>query len=140
MSHLWIDPNSCESLAILVESVASVLLTQNPAPICLEVDIDSSIKLPANPNQTVDLIRSMVIQAVAEMTEGGELTITAVDGPNGLELEVADTGRAIELRETRIPFAVAAVGARIHWQNCPQGGAAATVVFRPQQGAARIAA
>ncbi len=140
MSHLWIDPNRCESLAILVESVASVLLTQNSAPICLEVDIASSLKLPANPNQTVDLIRTMVMQAVAEMQQGGELTITAVDGPNGIELEIADTGRAVELRETRIPFAVAAVGARIRWQNCPQGGAAATIVFRPQQGTARIAA
>ncbi len=140
MPHLWIDPNRCESLAILVESVASAILTQNRAPICLEVDIDTRLEPPADPEKTVEVVQAILLQAISEMSEGGELTITAVETPTGLELEIADTGRDVKLRETRLPFAAASIGARIHWANCPQGGAAATIVFRPKQNAKRMAA
>ncbi|TWT83397.1 hypothetical protein CA13_48620 [Planctomycetes bacterium CA13] len=141
MSHHWIDPKACDSLAILVESVACAQLTQNHAPICLEIDIDSHLCIPAKGEKVAELIRTMVNHSIVEMGDGGgDITITAIDAATGLELEVADTGRSIEERETTIPFAAAAIGAKVHWQNCPQGGAAATVVFRPHAGASRMAA
>ncbi|WP_231615292.1 ATPase [Novipirellula artificiosorum] len=121
--------------------MSCAILTQNHSPICLEVDIDPSIRIPADGEKVAELVRTLVNQSIAEMgVQGGELTITAVDVSSGLELEVADTGRSIEQRATSLPFIAAALGAKIHWQNCPQGGAAATIVFRPTAGASRMVA
>ena len=140
MTRLWIDPNQCESLAILVESVAAALLTHHHKAICLEVDIDSSIPIPADPQKTQELIQTLVSSAIAEMENGGDLMMTAVDTPFGIELEIADSGCDLELREKNIPFVAAAIGANIDWKNCPQGGVAATITFSAQDREMRRAA
>ena len=140
MSNQFIDPSTYRSLTVLVESVTVPLLREHAAPICMELDIDTSLEVPANPEQTVQLIRSLVLQSIGEMPEGGDLTITACETDNGLELELADTGCDVESRGTRIPLFAAAIGARVHWQNCPQGGAAATILFPPQSESRRRAA
>lgn len=140
MPHPWIDPNSCRSLAVLVESVSAPLLMQHAAPICLEVDIDHAIGLPADPAATAELIRTLVGQALGTMPEGGDLMITGCDTPRGVELEMADSGADVEQRIRRLPLAAAAVGAEIHWQNCPQGGGAVTVRFPPRAEPRRMAA
>ena len=140
MSNQWIDPNDCHSLAILVESVTAPLLIEHPAAVLLEVDIDQSIGIPADPTQTVDLIHSLVGQALAEMPSGGEITVTACETVHGIELEFADTGGDAEKRGKHLPMAAASIGATITWRNCPQGGAAATITFRRQSGTDRLAA
>ncbi|TWU45952.1 hypothetical protein Q31b_11280 [Novipirellula aureliae] len=141
MSHHWIDPKACQSLAILVETVSCALLTQHSSPICVEVDVEPELPVPGDGEKIADLVRNMVGQAIEHMgSKGGELMITAVDSATGVELEIADSGPALEERHTTIPFAAAALGAKVRWQNCPQGGVAATVAFRPQAGASRMAA
>lgn len=140
MPHQWIDPNACQSLAVLVESVTAPLLIEHPGAVCLEVDIDSSLGIPADPTRTVDLIHSLVKQALLEMPESGELTVTACETVYGVELEFADTGGDIETRQTRHPLAAAAIGAKVTWQNCPQGGAATTITFRRDTSSGRMAA
>ena len=140
MANQWIDPSTCRSLAVLVESVTAPLLIEHSAPVCLELDIDTSIEVPADSGRTVELIQTLVGQALSEMTEGGDLTITACETVHGLELELADTGRDIEHRAQRLPMAAAAIGAQVVWQNCPQGGGAVTVTFRRQSGSGRMAA
>ena len=140
MTNHWIDPNACRSLAVLVESVTAPLLIQHTAPICLELDIDTNLDVPADPAGTVLLIRTLVGQALSEMPEGGDLNIMACETERGVELELADTGGDIENRATRLPLAAAAIGAQVEWHNCPQGGGAATVTFRRQSGAQRKAA
>lgn len=140
MSHPWIDPNACHSLAVLVESVVNPLLIEHTGAVCLELDIDTELRTPADPDQTAELIRTLVKQALVEMPESGELLVTACETDRGVELEFADTGRSIESRETRLPLAAAAINARIDWQNCPQGGAAATITFAGRQQSGRQAA
>ena len=140
MSNQWIDPNTCRSLAILVESVTAPLLIEHTAPICLEIDIDMSLEVPADPGRTVELLKTLVGQSLAEMPKGGDLSITAVETSHGVELELADTGCDIQDRATRLPLAAAAIGAQVTWQNCPQGGAAVTVTFRRASGQQRRAA
>jgi hypothetical protein len=140
MSHHWIDPNACQSLAVLVESVAASLLIEHAGAVCLEVDIDGSMGIPADPTRTVDLISVLVKQALAQMPDGGELSITACETAATVELELADTGARVEARPTSLPMAAAAIGAQVIWQNCPQGGAAATIVFARQSGSGRVAA
>ena len=140
MPNHWLDPSQCQSLAVLVESVTAPLLIDHDAPICLELDIDTSLEVPADPTRTVDLIQSLVNQSLSEMPHGGDLTITACETDQGLELELADTGCDVEDRLRRNPISAAALGVQLFWQNCPQGGAAVTVIFRRQSGSGRIAA
>lgn len=140
MSNQWIDPNTCRSLAVLVESVTAPLLIEHSAPICLEIDIDISLEVPADPVRTVELLRTLVGQSLAEMPAGGDLSITACETSHGVELEMADTGCDVQDRATRLPLAAAAIGAQVTWQNCPQGGGAVTVAFRRESGKQRLAA
>ena len=138
-SH-WIDPSQCQSLAVLVESVTAPLLIGHKSPVCLELDIDTSLEVPADAGRVVDLLQTLVVQALSEMPDGGDLTVTVCDTIHGLELEIADTGSDIEKRAQSMPIAAAALGVQVVWQNCPQGGAAVTVTFRRQSGSGRIAA
>ena len=140
MSNQWIDLSSCQSLAVLVESVTAPLLIEHSAPVCLEIDVETTIPVPADPHRTAELVRVLVRQSLDEMPDGGDLSITACEMPNGLELELADTGNEIASRPTSLPMAAAAIGARLDWQNCPQGGAAVTVKFRVEGGQQRMAA
>ena len=140
MSNQWIDPSSCRSLAVLVESVIAPLLIQHASPVCLELDIDTSLQVPADGSKTVELLKTLVSQSLVEMPDGGDLMVTACETPTGVELELADTGCDVSERETRFPMAAAAIGAAVTWQNCPQGGGAVTIKFRPQEGVRRAAA
>ena len=140
MSHHWIDPKSCQSLVVLVETVTAPLLVQHAAPVCMEVDIDSDLGIPADATQTAELIRTLVTQALAEMPEGGDLNITACETERGIELEFADNGCDVKERAQSLPLVAAAIGAKLNWQNCPQGGGAVTVTFRRTDVARRRAA
>ncbi len=140
MSNPWIDLSRCQSLAVLLESVTAPLLIEHAAPVCLEIDVDTEIPVPADPLRTAELIRTLVTQALQEMPEGGDLSITACPTPQGLELELADTGSDIASRARRLPMVAATIGAQVAWQNCPQGGAAVTVTFRTAHGQQKMAA
>lgn len=129
MSNHWIDPTTSRSLAVLVESVTAPMLIQHAAPVCLELDIDVEIKVPADPQRMVDLVRSLTGQALAEMVRGGDLMITACESGSGIDLEFADTGRDVSTRAQSRPLAAAAIGASLAWQNCPQGGGSVTVTI-----------
>jgi hypothetical protein len=140
MSNQWIDPSSCRSLAVLVESVIAPLLIQHESPVCLELDIDTSLDVPGDASKTVELLKTLVSQSLSEMPEGGDLMVTACQTATGLELELADTGCDVNDREKRLPMAAASIGASVTWQNCPQGGGAVTIKFPPQEGIRRAAA
>lgn len=129
MSDLFIDPTAIGSLALLVETVTAPMLMAHSAPVCLEVDVDPDVSVPADVSWTVDLIQSLTRQILAELPDGGDLMITACETANTIELEMADSGGDIADRPTSLPIAAAKVGATVRWQNCPQGGAAVTIVF-----------
>ena len=140
MSTKWIDPQSCPSLAVLVETVASPLLIQHKAAVYMEMDIPSGLPIPANPVLVAEMLGTLVSQALAEMPDGGDLNVMACETPNGLELEVADSGCDAEARAKSIPLAAAAIGAKLDWRNCAQGGASVTIAFPPKREAQRVAA
>ncbi len=129
MAIPWIDPTASRSLAVLVESVIAPLLMKHPTPVCLDLEIDPALSVPSEPLATVELIRALTRQALEEMGDGGDLTVTACETVDGIELEMADTGVDSEYRSQRIPLMAASVGASLTWQNCPQGGVAVTVRF-----------
>ncbi|NND97012.1 MAG: ATPase, partial [Pirellulaceae bacterium] len=86
------------------------------------------------------LLRTLVVQALGEMGDGGDLVITGCETPLGVELEVADSGCDIESRPQNLPLAAAAIQAKLNWQNCPQGGAAVTITFARRGESGRMAA
>lgn len=127
------------SLAVLVECVISPLLREHPAPICFELDMPIDLMTTADPGRLSDLVASLVRESLTQMPEGGELTVTGCRTAHGVELEIADTGSDVESRGSRLSLAAAALGCKPQWQNCPQGGAAVTLVL-PFHDAARKAA
>ena len=140
MSNQWIAPESCPSLAVLVETVTAPLLIQHSAPICLEMDVDGSLEIPADPSQTAELIRSLVGQLLGEMTAGGDLTITAHQSTGRVVLELADSGCQVGSRPRNTPMAAAAIGATLDWQDGSQGGAVVKITFARNGQSDRLAA
>ncbi|MCH5375180.1 MAG: ATPase, partial [Planctomycetes bacterium] len=94
-----------------MESVIAPLLIQHDSPVCLELDIDTSLDVPADASKTVELLKTLVSQSLSEMPEGGDLMVTACQTATGLELELADTGCDVNDREKRLPMAAASIGA-----------------------------
>ena len=134
MSTRWIKPGECKSLAVLVETVIGQILLQHEAPICLELDIDTDIDVPANAEQVVQLLSSLVAQSLEEMEGGGDLTKTAfahhpVDNPHGFR-----SGRSLKT----FAYDRCIDGSCLSWY-CPQGGGAVTIIF-PRQSQNRRAA
>ena len=140
MSKHWIDPESCSSLAVLVETVAAPLLIQHESAVCMEMDIPVGLAIPANPVLIAEMLQTLVSQALAEMPDGGDLNIMACETAGGVELELADSGCDVDARAKSIPLAAAAIGAKLDWRNCAQGGASVTIAFPPKREAGRVAA
>ncbi|MEM9368818.1 MAG: ATPase [Planctomycetota bacterium] len=140
MSHRMIGEQPQPALAVLVESVAGPLLMAHPAPVCLEMEVDTNLRSAVDSPSLTTLIESLVRQSLDEMPKGGDLTITACDTGSHLELEIADSGSDVSERACSLPMVAAAMGVEISWQNCPQGGAAATIKLPGSQQALRRAA
>ena len=132
----------------LVEEVYSTLSLQFAAQsISLEVDIPHAHHIVADREMLRRAILNLMLNALDAMPEGGELTVTSVDGEQMFELEIADSGpgfsekalmRAFEPFYTTksggtglglaIVYRIAEVhGGRLVAQNCPDGGAALTI-------------
>ncbi len=137
MARGWIEPNQCRNLLVLVETVTAPLLISHSAPVCLELDIASDLPIPCDSQRTADLIQALSRQALSAMSDGGDLTITACQTAQGIELEIADSGIDVQTRERHLPIAAAALQADLKWQNCPQGGVAVTILFPAQASQSR---
>jgi hypothetical protein len=117
------------SLAVLVECVVSPLLREHPAPVCFEMNVPIDLMTTADRARLSELVTSLVRDSLDQMPDGGELMVTGCQTSHGIELEIADTGGDIEVRSNRLSLAAAALGCKPQWQNCPQGGAAVTLVL-----------
>jgi len=139
MTRRIVKPSQPSSLAVLVECIASPLLRQHPSRVYFEMNIDMDLMTTASREHLQHLVESLVTDSLRQMPEGGELTISGCQTANGVELEIADTGSDAEHRSQSLSIFAAALGCKPHWQNCPQGGAAVTIVL-PFSNAARKAA
>lgn len=134
----------------LVEEICDSLAPQLDAQ-----GIEPSIDVP--PNTVVEADREMLrrailnlaLNAIDAMPRGGDLVITSIDGPGALELEIADSGGGLSEQQLDTifdPFVtskqsgtglglaivqriVDAHGGQITATNCPEGGAAFTILL-----------
>ena len=128
-----------------VHRIITEVLQQLAAPIDQQkieasIDVPNGTCLLADDAMLRTALFNLTLNALQAMPEGGELLITAVSGPNGLELEVADSGPGLidpsALIDTRQPSSgdlgtvqnfAACHGGRLTACNCPEGGAAFTL-------------
>lgn len=138
------------ALRPLVDEVLSALAPQLSAQgIAVQVDCSPHLRASLDPEMLRRALLNLVLNALDVLPSGGELVITACRTPAGLELEVADSGPGIPsslLERLFEPFfttkqggtglglaiverIAAAHGGRVLASNCPEGGAAFTLIL-----------
>jgi two-component system, sensor histidine kinase FlrB len=130
----------------VLQSLAPQLAAQN---IVAEIDCPQTLVAQADGEMLRRAVLNLVLNALDALPDGGELTLTACRSSEGLEIEVADSGPGIPpplLDRLFEPFfttkssgtglglaiverIVAAHGGRAQVVNCPEGGAAFTLII-----------
>ena len=155
------DPQSRTfSLRGLIDDVCSSLAPQLSAQAIETVaDVPKETWITADQDMLRRAVLNLTLNAIDAMPDGGTLLATSVSTPEGIELEIADTGPGLSEEATRRAFEpffttkcggtglglaivsriVEAHGGRITVMNCPDGGAAFTLHI-PQAAAQEAAA
>lgn len=136
------------NLRDLVYDVCESLRPQFDAQgVTVELDAPHGQMSLADPDLLRRAILNLVLNALDAMPDGGQLVVTACNGPEGVELEVADSGPGVAPQDcerifepfyttkcggTGLGLAIVARiaeahGGRVWVRNCPEGGAAFTI-------------
>jgi signal transduction histidine kinase len=134
----------------LVGDVCHALRPQLDAQhVATDLDVPLGLKLLADRDMVRRAVLNLVLNALDAMPDGGDLVFTGCATPRGIELEVADSGPGLsseQLGRAFEPFYTTKSGgtglglslvfrtAQLHGgeviaANCPEGGAAFTLVF-----------
>lgn len=132
----------------LVEEIADSLGPQLEAQgVDVELDIPPAMPLRADREMIRRALLNLMLNALDVMPHGGEIIVTACEGFEGFEIEVADSGPGIRdedeprlfepffsTKETGTGLGLSVVahvaeahGGSVIAENCPQGGAAFTI-------------
>jgi signal transduction histidine kinase len=147
-------------LAPLLDEVLGSLRDQcQRQKVSVEKSVPTALCIEADRRRLAAALRHLTHHALASMPRGGDLVITAVATTRGIEIEVADSGRGLSESELAGPFlplrgepgpasglersiahhVAAAHGGEATARNCPEGGAALTLIF-PVRGALKAVA
>jgi signal transduction histidine kinase len=163
--HFTSDREPCWqtfSLGKLVEDIYASLEPQFQAQsIQIEIDVPKNQFIAADQQMLRRAVLNLMLNALDAMPEGGTLTVTSYCGPNGIELEIADSGPGLsedamdkafepfyttKSGGTGLGLAIVARIAEVHGgnvraANCPEGGAAFTLTIpRPAEALREAAA
>ncbi len=140
--------------AVLIQEVCDALKPQLDAQsIRVLTEVEQSSFIYADREMLRRALLNLALNALDAMASGGELVITAFEGPNGFLLEVADSGKGLSQNHldkvfepffttksngTGLGLAIVhriaeAHGGRITAANCPEGGAAFTIELPAMQ-------
>ena len=140
----WLD------LSPLVQDICDSLQSRlSSQAITVELDIPMSTRIQADSRLIRHALVNLVLNALDAMPNMGQLQITSWTGPDGVELEIADSGNGIDTNSSNQLFdtnyttkgqgrgqgltvaqqAIELHGGQIVACNCPQGGAAFTITF-----------
>ncbi len=132
----------------LVDEVCQAVGPQLDAQsIAVRTDVAPSTRLSADREMIRRAMLNLILNSLDAMSAGGELVITSFDGPQGFELEIADSGPGItdeqqqhlfdpfySTKATGTGLGLSIVqriaeshGGRVTARNCPEGGAAFTI-------------
>jgi signal transduction histidine kinase len=138
------------SLRQLVENVCRPLQSRFDAQaIQMVVDIPADSFVTADRDLISRAVRTLVLNSIDAMPQGGLLFATSAAGPNAVELEIADTGESLSEDELHHVFDLVASahrdgtgwglaivrqiielhGGNVTVANCPDGGVAFTLVI-----------
>lgn len=136
------------SVRELIDDVCQSIGPQLDAQsISVLADVSPATHISADREMMRRATLNLMLNSLDAMSDGGELVITAYDGPQGFELEIADSGPGLsseQLERLFDPFystkatgtglGLAIVqriaeshGGRVTATNCPEGGAAFTI-------------
>ncbi len=136
------------SLHDLVAEVCASLAPQLSAQkIETELDVPTQLTLCADRAMLRRVVLNLVLNALDAMADGGRIVVTAVSGPQGVELEIADSGPGLAddvidkvfdpfftTKNTGTGLGLAIVeriasahGGEVTVINCPEGGTAFTL-------------
>jgi signal transduction histidine kinase len=142
------------SASELVHEVCDALGPQLKAQaIRVDMEVAPAVHIYADREMLRRAVLNLALNALDAMSQGGELVITAFDGPRGFVLEVADSGPGLshnQLGKVFEPFFTTksngtglglaivhriaeAHGGRVTAGNCPEGGAAFTIELPQSQ-------
>lgn len=146
----------------LIREVCDALGPQLKAQsIRVDIEVDPIVHVYADRDMLRRAVLNLALNALDAMSRGGELVMTAFEGPKGFVLEVADSGQGLSQNQlgkvfepffttksngTGLGLAIVqriaeAHGGRVTACNCPEGGAAFTIeIPRGQAQAKRMAA
>ncbi len=125
----------------------------------IDVDVPPSLMLFADRDMLRRCVLNLTLNAVDAMPDGGELVVTAVECDSNIEIEIADSGHGLQddvrsrifepfftTKHTGTGLGLAIVeriaevhGGAVLAMNCPEGGAAFTIVL-PKRLAMKAAA
>lgn len=132
----------------LVNEIFTSLAPQTAAQgIDVEIDVPRGETAVADRDMLRRAVLNLALNALDAMPTGGQIVVTSFNGPNGLELEIADSGPGLSRENMRklfepfyttkpdgtglglaIVFRIAEVhGGNVTAMNCPEGGAAFTI-------------
>ncbi len=142
----------------LIDEVCESLGPQLDAQsIRVTTDVPPGASLSADREMLRRAVLNLALNALDAMQDGGQLVVTAFDGPQGFELELADSGPGLDPTQlgsvfdpffttksegTGLGLAIVhriaeAHGGRVTARNCPEGGASFTIeIPRPASRAA----
>jgi hypothetical protein len=126
-------------LAVLVEQVVSPLLRLHPAPIFLEMHIPLQLKVVTEKSRIEEILKTLVIESLTRMPNGGELSITTFQTQQGTELEIADTSDIFPRPHVKLSTSAKFADCNLHYHPCPQGGLAVTLILPIQAEEKRVA-
>jgi signal transduction histidine kinase len=134
----------------LVDEVCEAIGPQLDAQsIRVVADVAPTTQVSADREMLRRAMLNLMLNSLDVMPEGGELVVTSFDGPQGFELEIADSGPGLTAEQlvrlfdpfystkaTGTGLGLAIVqriaeshGGRVTAVNCPEGGAAFTIVI-----------
>lgn len=132
----------------LIEEISESLAPQFDAQaVAIELDVPPNTLLWADREMIRRAVLNLMLNALDVMPQGGELVVTACEGFEGFELEIADSGPGIRdedegrlfepfysTKETGTGLGLSVVahvaeshGGSVIAENCPEGGAAFTI-------------
>ena len=93
------------------------------------MQIPLQLKVSAEKSQLEELLKTLVVESLTRMPNGGELSVTTFQTQKGTELEIADTGDRFTRPQVKSSDSSEFQGCSLHYHPCPLGGLAVSLIL-----------